>query len=248
MKNYLLILAFVFVGVLESLAQNPRVMLYLKDGTIIKGVLFESGSQETIKIKSKKNVWVFPFSEIEKIDYKAKDRTKETVVKDSFFFKVNGGLLMGNSSNEESVKSFLHGSFNLKVYEKTYLGFGSGVEYYMEQSYIPALINLEYKLRNTKTSPFFFFKSGYLIPGEKQHASSIYEDFESRNIPPKYLNAQGGLILNPGFGFTSMLGNNFGLNFSFAYRHHALNFTGREKYELEQRYNRLCLSFGIIFN
>jgi hypothetical protein len=245
--NKTILFVFLLLSIQSVFAQNPRVMLHLKDGTIIKGVLFETGSPETVKIKSKKNVWVFPFSEIEKIDYKAKDRTKE-IKNDPFFFTVNGGLLVGNSSNTESEINFFHSSLNWQVLKKTYLGAGAGVEYYFEQSYIPAFLNLEYKLRQTKSTPFFYLKSGYLIPGENQHASAEYENLDSRNIPPKYLNAHGGVLVNPGFGFATMLGENFGLSFSVGYRYQQLRFTGKEKYELKQRYNRLCLSVGILFN
>jgi hypothetical protein len=61
------------------------------------------------------------------------------------------------------------------------------------------------------------------------------------------LNASGGVAVNPGIGFTSLLGENFGLRFSLGYRYHVLNFSGKGQYELEQRYNRLSFSLGIIF-
>ena len=246
MKKYLLLYFLLSLVTLSTIAQNPKVTLYLKNGTIIKGKLFETGSSETIKIKSDGNVWGFPFAEVEKIDYKATNNLKETASV-PFYFKVNGGVLLGNSSNTDTEVGFFHSSVNKEFLEKMYAGAGAGVEYYMEQSYIPTFLNFEYKLRNTRSFPHFYLKTGYLIPGEKQHASSEYDQFESRNVPPKYLNASGGVLVNPGFGFSSMLGENFGFCFSIGYRYHVLKFSGKDEYKLEQRYNRLCLSLGIIF-
>lgn len=242
----IILFALVLFGALSVFAQNPKVMLHLKSGTIIKGKLFETGSPETVKIKSKKNVWVFQYSDIKSIDYKSLDKTKETT-NDPFYFKVSGGLLLGNSSNSESSVSYFHSSFNVQLIEKLYAGVGAGVEYYNEQSYLPTFLNFEYKFRQTRSFPFLYFKTGYIIPGESQHSSSEYDQFESRNIPPQFLKAHGGIMVNPGFGYTTMLGENFGLCFSVGYRYHSLRFSGKDKYELEQRYNRLCLSLGIIF-
>jgi hypothetical protein len=164
-----------------------------------------------------------------------------------YFIHVEYGVLLGNSNNEDDAAGVFHSSFNYQLIQKFYAGAGAGVEYYMEQSYIPVFTKFEYRFRQTKFSPHLFLKTGYLIPGEKNHLSDIYEKYDSRNIPAKYLNAGGGIIVNPGFGFSSMLGGNFGLCFSMGYRYHALVFTGKDKYELEQRYNRLSLSLGIIF-
>lgn len=246
MKKIALFFLNLLFAAMSISAQNPKVMLYLKNGTVIKGKLFETGSPETVKIKSGNNVWVFPFSDIESIDYKVKDKNKE-ITNDPFYFKVNAGLLLGNSTNAETEISFFHSSFNYRLAEKFYTGAGVGVEYYMEQSYIPTFLNFEYKFRQTRSFPHLYLKTGYIIPGEKQQTSAEYDQFESRNVPPKFLNAHGGVLVNPGFGFTSMPGENFGLCFSVGYRYHALNFSGKDEYELEQRYNRLCLSLSIVF-
>jgi hypothetical protein len=164
-----------------------------------------------------------------------------------WFFKVDGGVLTGNSGNEESAINFFHSSFNYGLTGKWFAGAGTGVEYYMEQSYIPFFANFEYRLRSTRFSPHFFFKTGYLFPGEKQQSSELYEQNESRNLPPKYLKASGGVVVNPGFGFTSMIARDFGFSLGLGYRYHMLNYSGKAKYELQQRYNRISLSLSIIF-
>jgi hypothetical protein len=80
-----------------------------------------------------------------------------------------------------------------------------------------------------------------------QQPSDLYDQNDSRNLPPKYLEGSRGFLFNPGFGFTSMFGPNLGFNIAAGYRHHALNYSGKDKYELQQRYNRISLSLGLIF-
>jgi small nuclear ribonucleoprotein (snRNP)-like protein len=239
----LILLIFTFTSVL---AQNQKVQVYLKNGSIVKGKLTESTSSETIKVESNNTIWVFQNAEVDTIIV-GKPEKYLNIIEIPYFIDAEYGILVGNSSNEENNIGFFHGSFNYQLANKYYTGVGAGVEYYMEQSYIPVFAKFEYRFRPTKFSPYVFLKSGYLIPGENLQSSEIYEQYESRNIPTKYLNASGGLMLNPGFGFTTFLGENFGLCFSMGYRFHVLNFTGKDEYELEQRYTRLSFSMGIIF-
>jgi hypothetical protein len=242
------IISFVlFVAICGSLvAQNRNVQVFLKNGGIVKGKLHDSVASDRIKVESNNTIWVFKDSEVDTVLEGSAKKIFNTIDM-PYFIDAEYGVLSGNSNNEENSVSFLHGSFNYRFATKFYAGVGSGAEYYMEQSYIPVFAKLEYRFRPTKFSPHFFIKAGYLIPGEKQQPSDIYQQYESRNIPPKYLNASGGVAVNPGIGFTSLLGENFGLRFSLGYRYHVLNFSGKGQYELEQRYNRLSFSLGIIF-
>lgn len=239
----LILLIFTFTSVCS---QNQKVQVYLKNGTIIKGKLLETTSPKSIKVESNNMSWTFQDSEVDTIII-GKPKKYFSTIEMSYFIDAEYGVLVGNSNNEENSISFFHGSFNYRLANNFYVGAGAGVEYYMEQSYIPVFGKLEYRFRPTKFSPHVFIKSGYLIPGEDQQSKDIYEQYESRNIPTKYLNSSGGLMVNPGFGFTTFLGENFGLCFSVGYRFHELNFTGKDEYELEQRYTRLSFSVGIIF-
>lgn len=245
MKKTILFLLIFFV-VTSVVSQNQKVVVHLTNGSVVKGKVIELWSPDNVKIESNNIVWVFHESEVDTIIVKGTKKVFEIPEK-PFNFKVEYGVQLGNSENEEDVISFFHTFLNYRLVKNYYLGAGVGIEYYMEQSYIPVFANFEYKFRQTRFSPLIFLKTGYLLPGEKQHTSELYEQYESRNLPPKYLNASGGGFINPGFGFTSMVGDNFGFYFTIGYRHHSLNFKGKEKYELEQRYNRLCLSLGITF-
>ncbi len=245
MKKFLFI-ALLFVFVHSVFAQNDKVTVFLKNGSTFSGKVLEPDSPDVFKMESRKNVLVFPKTDIDTILYR-NTANKQTLVEVPWFFKVDGGLLPGNSENEESAPQFFHGSFNYGLTGNLFAGGGTGVEYYMEQTFIPAFANFEFKFRQTRFSPHLFLKAGYLFPGEVQQPSDLYSNSDSRNLPPKYLKASGGVLLNPGFGFTSMLGPNLGFSIAAGYRHHVLNYSGKDKYELEQRYNRISLSLGLIF-
>jgi len=244
MKLFLLTILLSFA--LSVPAQNRRVKVFLKNGSVFNGKIIETGSQQHIKIETKNNTWVFPSGDVDTVLYKrAKNRTEEIEI--PWYFKVDGGALSGNNGNEENSIRIFHGTFNYEVMPKLYAGAGTGAEYYLGQTYIPVFVNLEYRLRQTRFTPHFFLKSGYVFPGENQHPSDLYDEQEPRNLPPKYLNANGGIMVNPAFGFTWMTGRNFGLSLAAGYRYHVLHYSGKDRYELEQHYNRLSFSFSIIF-
>jgi len=241
------ILIFLFFSIILSVsAQSQKVQVFLKNGSIVNGKLIETWSPDNIKVESNNTIWVFNDSEVDTVIV-GKVLEKQKSVEIPYHINVEYGLLIGNSDNEDNAAGFFHSSFNYNLVHNFYAGAGAGVEYYMEQSYIPAFVQFEYRFRQTKFSPLIFLKSGYLIPGEKQHSSEIYNQYESRNIPTKYLDAEGGIFVNPGFGFSSWVGENFGLCFSVGYRFHTLGFTGKDEYELDYRYNRLSISLGLTF-
>ena len=242
----ILVIALLAVFVHSVFAQDEKIRVFLKNGSAFSGKILEPDSQDVFKMKWRKNVLVFPQPDIDTILYR-NTPNKQTLVEVPWFFKVDGGLLPGNAENEENVPQFFHGSFNYGLTGNFFAGGGTGVEYYMEQTFIPAFANFEFKFRQTRFSPHLFLKAGYLFPGEVQQPSDLYDNSDSRNLPPKYLKASGGILLNPGFGFTSMFGPNLGFSIAAGYRHHALNYSGKDKYELEQRYNRISLSLGLIF-
>ena len=69
MKNILLILGFCFIFIFVSYAQqNLKDVVYLKNGSIIKGIIIEQTPGKSIKIQTKDgSVFVYEISEIDKM-------------------------------------------------------------------------------------------------------------------------------------------------------------------------------------
>lgn len=237
----------IFLLIVSSVvAQKGKVYVQLKNGSVLNGKLVESKSEKDIQLQLKENIYVISKEKIDTI-VENKYQLYADVVEVPWFFKAEYGILFGGSESEEDEISFFQGTFNYEVYRNIYCGLGVGIEYYQQRSYVPVFANLEYRFRKTKFSPYLFLKAGYIIPAENKKVSSIYDQQESRNLHPKYLDANGGLLISPGIGVSKMFGPNFGMSLSAAYRYHEINYSGKEEYELEQRYNRFSLALGIIF-
>ena len=119
---------------------------------------------------------------------------------------------------------------------------------------MPVFANIEYKFRDSYSTPYLFFKAGYMVSIDESRAlyydvypvwSSFrpWGDWENDGLEGK-----GGVLLNPGLGYQRMFSPNMGMTFTFGYQFHRLHFKGEEDYALDIDYNRLTIKIGIIFN
>ena len=67
-SRYFVLLAFVFISSLAFAQGNLQDVVYLKNGSIIRGVIIEQVPNQSIKLQTAdRNVFVFQMSEIEKL-------------------------------------------------------------------------------------------------------------------------------------------------------------------------------------
>jgi hypothetical protein len=249
-KILLLIVASLFMG-LAFAQQSKKDLVYLKSGGIIKGQII-TNDVEIVKINSAGNEWVFKQTDVDSISRYKRSR-KESALAQNYFFDTSMGVLVGNSGNSHSAPFSFMTSVNFKVKGNFYAGAGLGTEF-LDESYMPAFAQFQYKFRDTKFTPFVNLQVGYQVPLEDANRSqaTIYYDYSSNYYPyPKNngkLNADGGFMINPSIGFQRFTSDNFGWFFAFGYRYHQLNYTGDNDYKLETNYSRLSLKIGFIFN
>jgi len=227
--------------------KSKKDIVYLKSGGIIKGQLI-SNDLEKVKINSAGNEWVFKVAEIDSIT-KQKNACPVSLCK-NYFFDTSMGVLVGNSSNNRNAPFSLMASFNYRIYDKLYLGVGLGTEFF-EESYMPAFTQVQYKFRNTRFTPFVNMQLGYEVPfenGNRQNYSNYYPYMYNYYNASHKLNAKGGILINPSFGFQHFQTENFGWYFAIGYRYHELNYTGDKGYKFETEFSRLSLKIGFIFN
>jgi TM2 domain-containing membrane protein YozV len=75
MKKFILLIGLLSLFLISAKAQNYEDVVYLKNGSIIRGLIIEQIPNQTIKIQTKdRNVFVFTITEIEKI-------AKEEIIK-----------------------------------------------------------------------------------------------------------------------------------------------------------------------
>ncbi len=251
MKKILIIfLAGLFF--LPAIAQKGnKDLVYLKSGGIIKGKLITHDA-ENVKINSSGNFLVFNNSEVDSISKYFKNNQEQDFSND-YFFDTSCGVLIGNSGNNQSAPFSFSASLNYRVIDKLYVGAGLGTEFF-DESYMPVFAQIQYKLRDTRFTPFFNLQVGYEVPLEdaRRSQSVIYYDYSSSYYPnPQQnsrLNTDGGFMINPSIGFQRFTSDNFGWFFAFGYRYHQLNYTGDNGYKLETNFSRLSLKIGFIFN
>ncbi len=170
-----------------------------------------------------------------------------------YYNSTNFGLLVGSSNNENKAPFSFMMINGYGITDQFAVGLGIGSEF-MNESYLPLVIDARFYLRKQKFSPFIFMQGGYSVALDKE--TNDYHFFYSYLSSSSYwpgnytLKPKGGLIINPGLGIKAMLNNNFGLAFSIGYRYQRLNYDNMNAdYDkaLEINMNRLEIKAGIFF-
>jgi hypothetical protein len=257
MKKFCL-LSVLFLFTLFVSAQGDKGTVYLKNGSVLKGKFEWTQNLQKLRVESAGNIWVFNADEVDRVLGRNELRMTwlEMSPVSGFFYRAELGILAGNSQNSQPAPFSFTGSVNYAIVPRFSAGAGFGTEFFKE-SYLPAFLNLEYKFRPSWSSPYFFMKAGYQVPlEESREVYQVWPAWSSVWPPPwpgpfpnrSKLEAKGGMLLNPGMGYSHMFSYGFGMSVAFGYQFHRLLYTGENDYRLEIDYNRLSVKLGFIFN
>jgi hypothetical protein len=178
---------------------NYEDVVYLKNGSIIHGVIIEQVPNQSIKIQTKDgNVFFYKIDEVEKL---TKEPTKNTdnIQKKSGYTNItelNCALGVGHSNEDNSI-----GIQTINGYQfnpNLNLGFGVGVDKYKNSTYLPLFMDFRAYFLQTSVTPFFETALGYSLGFD---------------------NIKGGLLVNPSFGVKFFVTPKTALNFSVGYRY-----------------------------
>ncbi len=248
---------FVLVALLAFpvLAQTKKGYVYLKNGSVLKGKYKYSDNLDKLQVKSAEGVWIFDASEVDSIRtnlYRNKN-VGEIKPESPIFIRTEIGVLIGNSENSQSAPFSLTSSVNYSIDPKFSVGAGVGVEF-LKETYLPVFVNLEYKFRDSYSTPYLFLKIGYQVPLEESREIYYYgyqpwssSIWPGPNYPQEPMDTKGGFLINPGVGYQRMFSSGFGMSFAFGYQFHRLHYSGENDYGLDIDYNRLTIKLGIIF-
>ncbi len=236
------------------LAQSQKGYVYLKNGSILNGKYKYSDNLEKLQVKSAEGVWIFDASEVDSIrtNLYQNENLLEHNSKPPIFIRTEIGVLIGNSENSQSAPFSFTSSVNYSIDKNFSLGAGVGVEF-LKETYLPVFINLEYKFRNSYSTPYLFLKGGYQVPLEESREVyyDVYPAWSSFRPWPDYsqetMDTKGGFLINPGIGYQRMFSSGIGMSFAFGYQFHRLHYSGDNDYGLDIDYNRLTIKLGIIF-
>ncbi|MBT3242146.1 MAG: hypothetical protein HN352_03275 [Bacteroidetes bacterium] len=170
---------------------------------------------------------------------------------DGYFNITDMGLMIGSTDNSRVAPFSFITTNGLHLTEQFSAGLGVGVEF-PAGSYMPIVIDLRYYIRNTAFSPFLSIYGGYALPLDDDngyYGGSTAWDTDGLDSYYEYTpyEAQGGFILNPGFGIRSLVGDDFGVIFSVGYRFQRLYYKADKDRQMIADYNRLTLKVGITF-
>lgn len=177
MKRLIVIFAMAIVG-MAAHAQNMTEVVYLKNGSIIKGTIIEQVPNESLKIQTADgSIFVYNISEVQKITKETVkptySRTPSAIDDDEeeedarsgsdhkgFFCFFELGELFGNANSPQFNVAF-GGRFNPHFF----LGGGVGTRYYfngdIEGFALPIFANVRIDILDRKVSPILDFKGGY---------------------------------------------------------------------------------------
>lgn len=160
MKRYLLTLIALFLcGQLA--AQRYDEVVYLKNGSEIRGSVIEYISGETIRIQtSDGSVFVFQSDEVERISKWEGPKSRTSGLERGLRWFVEYGETIGACSRIE-----LSGLCGYQIHPKLFIGGGVGCHYYFDEDAYeaPLFADLRYDLINRRATPYIDLRGGYTV-------------------------------------------------------------------------------------
>ena len=212
MRNILALLLFAFTTSLLFAQSNYQDVVYLKNGSIIRGIIIEQVPNKSIKIETvDRNVFVYQIDEIEKF-------TKEPYQDKSANPLNSKGLQSGQISIVELGYQIGVGHFGLdrlklniingyQINPHFSLGFGTGLRYYLDAkaALFPVFADLRSTFVYDEVLPYLSLGLGY--------------SFDATN------NFEGvGFLLNPRLGLSFKVADKYALNFGLGYEMQRMKF------------------------
>ena len=177
-------------------------VVYLKNGSIIHGIIIEQAPNKYIKIKTTdNNVWVFQMEEIEKITKELNENYKfgrSSSKRKGYFNYERLGILTGQG---ETI--FAVGSINgVKMGNHFAMGFGVEYNNYPNATVMPLFLDLRVNYLSSSITPISFVDIGYSLGWIKGMSGTN----------------GNGFFLNIGSGVEFQLNNNVSMHLDLSWR------------------------------
>jgi hypothetical protein len=202
MKKLFMLLVILASTSLLFAQHNYEDVVYLKTGSIIRGIIIEQVPNQSIKIETAdRNIFVYRFDEIEKLSKeliggKRNDRYRSN---SGYRGSIDVGYAIGlGDYGLDFINLTIINGYRFNPFFS--LGFGTGARVYHTDDavLIPFFVNFQTNFINRTVSPYFALNIGYSF-----NASN---DFNSV-----------GLLLNPSIGIHFRITNTSGMNIGVGY-------------------------------
>lgn len=222
--------------------KNWQDVVYLHNGSILRGHLTEDSSEEIIKLEiTGKNLFVFTKAEVSRVirEYTRSDFRYPYTLGYQNITEI--GISVGNPPAGEfafareidiSTNTFNGYLFNPHLA----LGLSTGVDTYGRLTYLPVAIGLRGDFTKTKVRPYYSFDAGYTL--------------DWLNNPNLHGNYDGGFFWSPAVGlkFNSKKNHAFLLNIGYKNQQARSTRTeGTRKIEEERIFKRVLFRMGFCF-
>ena len=239
-----ILLVFVLVCNFSYGQNNMEDVVYLKNGSIIRGIIIEQVPNQSIKIQTKdRNVFFLKYDEIEKMTKEnlavdnSNNNSKVTDFKKSGYINLTeinyspgiGDVKFGYNTLKNDDYSFGFRTVNgYQLNEHLSLGIGIGIDKYKNATLLPITFDARATILKGKVSPVFTANIGYAVG----------------------LNGvKGGLVINPQIGIKTYISKNVAYLFNIGYKLQAQEVTNYTfSYKTENVYfHFFSISSGFAF-
>jgi hypothetical protein len=238
-------LVFFTFSVTNAWGQKKEDVVYLSDGSIIRGIAQRDSTAGVIRILNHAgDTWVFNLSEVDSMTREKPFEYKALLFnQNGFEFNINAEFLIRSRSNAigNAVIPGFDLVFGYRINPYFSAGAGMGMQFY-ELMEIPFSVSVRARTSCRALSPLILVKAGYTLPAEKKPSDWNY-DYTS----------YGGFNGTVGLGVERILGENASFLLTFSYYYQALNYeltplgTWVQERSRKEIYNRFRFTLGYIF-
>lgn len=230
--------------ILSVLAQSQTIyedVVYLKNGSIIHGMIIEQVPNQSIKIQTKDgNVFFCKIEEVQKMTKELVENSKnfrldlnKNTKKHGFTNITELSLALGIADSKEGVSFGIQTINGYQFNPNLNAGFGIGIDRYETYTTFPMFIDFRINFLSSSVSPFFEAAGGY-----------------SFFAPDGPYNFRGGLLLNPSIGVKLFVSSKTALNFSIGYKRQENTYrfsSGGVIFNSKLKESMINLKFGATF-
>jgi hypothetical protein len=215
-------------------------VVYLKNGSIIRGELMSDPDGGTVKVETAgRNLLVFPEAEVEKVSRQLIRPAFKYPFTKGYLHMTEAGLSVGNSSqwNQGRKEDISLQTFNGYQFASFFaLGLTAGVDAYSRVTLLPLGLGLRGDLSKTRVRPYYALDAGYAL--------------DWLHNPRQPGNRQGGIFWSPGLGLKFSSRKTHAFLMSLAYRQQAStveNPFGNGTAITEDKFKRILFRIGLGF-
>lgn len=241
MKTILLtsLLAFIFFTAFSQ--KNMDDVIYLKNGSKIKGSIVQLYPDSLVQIKQLDgSMWFFPMKDVSLIAKEEKMKSRNLISDGKGFqLGVEAGFLIGSGGVEKKSPFGVHTIGSYRIIPKIAVGLGAGLEF-LNHTLLPVYIDTRYYVNKHFYSPYLFIQGGVTLPLDNEYNIEWNTTYK----------AKPGYMINPGIGILFPMNEKTALSISFSYRYNEFSYERitpkMPDYTRIEQMNRFNLKFGFL--